>query len=106
VSIAEAIEAERYWTTGQYALALGKSARWVEDQCVRYDPARLFFARVGRDIRFSPEDRARNRALFAEGPFDDEPQAPASGFQIPNDPAELARLLADVRRVSPAAQAA
>lgn len=95
-----ALESERYWTVPEYAFVLGKTVRWVEDHCVRYGD--IYSSLVGRERRFSPKDRAKNAALFEVHPelLDDEPETPApTGFQIPTDPAELSKLLADVRRV-------
>lgn len=98
-AVADAIEAEVYLTLKEYALVLHVTERWLEDHCgPRYDD--VAHSRVGRHLRFSPEDRAENRRRFAVWPAaPDASEAPSGISALPTDPVELAKVLANVRRV-------
>lgn len=94
------IEAERYWSVTEYALALGKTGRWVRDHCnARYRD--LAYSRVGDEIRFSAADRAENTRRMAVRPPEPQagPEEPGT-IRIPTDPKALGRLLENVRRIS------
>jgi len=99
-SVADVIEAERYLTLEEYALVLDVTPRWLENHCgSRFDD--VAYSRVGRNLKFSPEDRAENKRRFAvrpREPTDSEPHRDTA--PLPTDPADLAKVLANVRRVT------
>jgi hypothetical protein len=61
---------EQWWSAEVFATELGITPRWLKDRCAPSWPAhdRLPHHRVGRELRFSPEDRAAIKARFAQGP--------------------------------------
>jgi len=48
-----------------YAEQLGVSRYWVRDAVTA---RRIHHSRVGRSVRFSPEDQAKNAAMWAQEP--------------------------------------
>jgi len=66
-----------WWTSREFAAQLRITARWLEDRCApSWRGEQLPHRRVGRELRFSPEDRAAIAAMFARGPRPPAPAAP------------------------------
>lgn len=62
-----AMTTEAPWlTAAELAAILRKTERWVTDQCEGED-SDFPHHRVGRDLRFSPEDQALLDAMYARG---------------------------------------
>jgi hypothetical protein len=99
-AVAGTVTAEVFLTLEEYAAVLQVTPRWLEDHCgPRYDD--VVYSRVGRHLRFSPEDRAENKRRFAVWAHEsDAPQPDAGTAPLPTDPVELAKLLANLRRVT------
>lgn len=56
-----------WWTASQFAAQLGIEPIWLENRCAPRCKEPLPHQRVGRLLRFSPEDRAAIKAMFARG---------------------------------------
>lgn len=81
---------ERWWTAAELSAVIGKTERWITDQCESEDST-FPHHRVGRDLRFSPRDRALIDEMTARG------RGPAALEQAANDDV-LERALQGVRR--------
>lgn len=82
-----------WWTAKQFAAQLQITARWLEDRCMPSWPAddRLPHHRVGRELRFAPEDREAIKARFARGSRAASPE-PTAGL-------DTAKALAGLRKL-------
>lgn len=79
---------EPWWTVEQLAEVLGKKVSWINDQCEGID-SDFPHHRVGRDLRFSPEDRRLIDQMTSRG------RGHSAG--VPKETVDLDRALRGVR---------
>lgn len=82
-----------WWTSKEFASQLRIKPRWLEERCMPSWPQdeQLPHQRVGRELRFSPEDRAVIKAMFARGSRAAS-AAPGAGLDIAKGLAGLRKL--------------
>jgi len=85
------IPQNRWFSAEEFAEELGIKARWLEDRCAPSWPEhdRLPHQRVGRLLRFAPEDRAEIKAMFKR----------VSQSTAVVEPIDLGRGIAGIRRL-------